>query len=158
FSPLAGAAMPPPASSTRSTKAKTSPANGAATPDPPKAQRTRGEKKQDQQQKQRRSHGKRKQRAAARAEGGRQTQQQAQEKAQAERGALPLVNRHAAGIDIGARSHWVCIDAEGEEADCVRECPTHTAGLQAILDGICSPCGRRWRAGSSTTNNGSSST
>jgi transposase len=47
--------------------------------------------------------------------------------------ALPVVNRHAAGADIGSRSHWVCIDADGDEAQCVREFAAHTDGLLALL-------------------------
>jgi transposase len=135
--------MTAPATSTASTKAKTAPGSGTATqtgkkgghavPDKPKAKRTRGEKNQAQQQQQRRSYSKRKQKAAARAEAAREIEQKAEEKAQTEMTVMPLVNRHAVGIDIGSRSHWVCIDADGEEGKCVREFPTHTEGLQAIL-------------------------
>lgn len=32
--------------------------------------------------------------------------------------SFSLVNPHAAGIDVGSRSHWVCV---GEGADCIRE-------------------------------------
>jgi transposase len=44
-------------------------------------------------------------------------------------GGLPLVERHAAGIDIGSRSHWVCIGPQAEP----REFPAHTEGLQDIV-------------------------
>jgi transposase len=135
--------MTAPVPSTRSPKAKTAPDSGTTTqtakagnhavPDKPKAKRSRGEKNQAQQQQQRRNHAKRKQRAAARVEAVREVEHKAQEQAQAEMAVMPLVNRHAAGIDIGSRSHWVCIDADGEEAQCVREFPAHTEGLQAIV-------------------------
>ncbi len=40
---------------------------------------------------------------------------------------------HAAGIDIGSRSHWVCVGFSSEAASClIREFPAHTAGLKAI--------------------------
>jgi transposase len=115
------------------TTTQTAKADYRSVPDKPKAKRSRGEKNQAQQQQQRRNHAKRKQRAAAHAEAVRQIEEKAQEQAQAEMAVMPLVNRHAAGIDIGSRSHWVCIDADGEEAHCVREFATHTEGLQAIL-------------------------
>jgi transposase len=129
---------------TRSPKTKTAAATAPtgkptqdAAPDKPKGKRTRGAKTQAQQQHQQRRHAKQKQRAAARAEQVRQVQEQAdareQAEAQTQMATMPVVNRHAAAADIGSRSHWVCIDADGEESKCVREFPTHTAGLQACL-------------------------
>src|SRR5688572_4865199 len=41
---------------------------------------------------------------------------------------LAVVQEHAAGIDIGSRSHWVCA---GEGA--AEEFPAHTDGLHAIV-------------------------
>jgi transposase len=47
--------------------------------------------------------------------------------------ALPVQHPHAAGIDIGSRSHWVCVGFTSEAASClIREFPAHTAGLRAI--------------------------
>jgi transposase len=47
--------------------------------------------------------------------------------------ALPVQHPHAAGIDIGSRSHWVCVGFTAEAASClIQEFPAHTAGLQAI--------------------------
>jgi transposase len=47
--------------------------------------------------------------------------------------ALPVQHPHAAGIDIGSRSHWVCVGFTTEAASCLtREFPAHTAGLKAI--------------------------
>jgi transposase len=126
-----------PSSSTRPSRAKSAPdkpkpsrtAKAGQPKDPP----SRGEKKQAQQQQQRQRHAKGKQRAKARVEDTCQAQQQAEAQAEREMAALPVIHRHAAGIDIGSRSHWVCVDADGDEAHCVREIPTHTQGLQAIL-------------------------
>jgi transposase len=121
----------------RSTKATTATTTQGRSPDKPKAKRSRGEKNQAQQQQQRKSHAKRKHNAAARAEQLRQAQAEAeakeQEQAQTKMATMPVVNRHAAGSDIGSRSHWVCIDADGDEKQCVREFPTHTEGLKEIL-------------------------
>src|SRR5262245_7954692 len=46
-------------------------------------------------------------------------------------GGLPVTNAHAAGVDVGSWSHWVCVGAD--EADDLREFPAHTDGLQALL-------------------------
>ncbi|MFM2437465.1 MAG: hypothetical protein RLZ55_274 [Actinomycetota bacterium] len=48
----------------------------------------------------------------------------------ADASALPVVRRHAAGIDVGDRTHWVCV---GEHPDDVREFPAHTAGLRELV-------------------------
>src|SRR5436309_4608087 len=56
---------------------------------------------------------------------------QQREAAQVE--ALPVQHPHAAGIDIGSRSHWVCVGFATEAGSClIQEFPAHTAGLQAI--------------------------
>jgi transposase len=47
--------------------------------------------------------------------------------------ALPVVHRHAAGIDVGDASHWVCVDATPDGADPVREFPAHTDGLRQLV-------------------------
>jgi transposase len=47
--------------------------------------------------------------------------------------ALPVQHLHAAGIDIGSRSHWVCVGFTTDTASClIREFPAHTEGLKAI--------------------------
>ena len=47
--------------------------------------------------------------------------------------ALPVQRPHAAGIDIGSRSHWVCAGFATEANSClIQEFPAHTAGLNAI--------------------------
>jgi transposase len=72
------------------------------------------------------AHSKRKARAHAKTAAARQAET-------AELNALPLRNRQAAGIDIGSRSHWVCVGfATAEHSDLVREFPAHTDGLHAL--------------------------
>jgi transposase len=74
----------------------------------------------------RQAYTRRKTRAKARSEALRQ-----KEAAQVE--ALPVQHPHAAGIDVGSRSHWVCVRFTTEANSCViKEFPAHTAGLKAI--------------------------
>src|SRR6266567_2569907 len=81
---------------------------------------------QAQAQAHRQAHNRRKDRAKAKSEALRQ-----KETAQVE--ALPVQRPHAAGIDIGSRSHWVCVGFTTDAASClIREFPAHTAGLKAI--------------------------
>src|SRR5262245_34937258 len=48
--------------------------------------------------------------------------------------ALPIAHRHAAGIDIGGSSHWVCVGfTRDDDPRLVRELPAHTAGLRQIV-------------------------
>jgi hypothetical protein len=75
---------------------------------------------------QRQAYRRRKARAKARSEARRQ-----EEAGRVE--ALPVQHPHAAGIDIGSRSHWVCVGFTTDAASClIREFPAHTAGLRAI--------------------------
>ena len=47
--------------------------------------------------------------------------------------ALPVLHPHAAGIDIGSRSHWVCVGFTSQAPSClIREFPAHTDGLKAL--------------------------
>jgi transposase len=71
-------------------------------------------------------HAKRKARAHAKAAATRQAESD-------ELVALPIRNRQAAGIDVGSRSHWVCIGFTTVlPSDLVREFPAHTDGLRAL--------------------------
>src|ERR1700732_2914977 len=82
--------------------------------------------KQAQAQAQRKAYERRKTRAKAKSEALHQ-----KEAAQVQ--ALPVLRPHAAGIDIGSRSHWVCVGFTTDAASClIREFPAHTEGLQAI--------------------------
>ena len=47
--------------------------------------------------------------------------------------SLPVQHSHAAGIDAGDASHWVCVDATPDGADTVGEFPAHTAGLRQLV-------------------------
>src|SRR5438128_4037303 len=90
-----------------------------APPPPPSAQ-------QAQAQAHRQAYTRRKTRAKVKSEALRQ-----REAAQVE--ALPVQHPHAAGIDIGSRSHWVCAGFSTEADSClIQEFPAHTAGLKAI--------------------------
>jgi transposase len=47
---------------------------------------------------------------------------------------LKVVNAHAAGIDIGSRSHWVCVGVPVDKAaEVVREFSAYTEGLHEIV-------------------------
>ena len=48
---------------------------------------------------------------------------------------MPIVHEHAAGIDVGDRSHWVCVDKTPDGSDPVREFPSHTPGLRRWCNG-----------------------
>src|SRR5215467_10068869 len=77
-------------------------------------------------QAQRQAYERRKTRAQAKNEALRQ-----QEAAQVQ--ALPVLRPHAAGIDVGSRSHWVCVGFTAEaDSGLIQEFPAHTAGLKAI--------------------------
>jgi transposase len=83
--------------------------------------------KHAQAQAQRQAYERRKARAKVKSEALRQ-----KEAAQVE--ALPVQHPHAAGIDIGSRSHWVCVGFSTEvDARLIQEFPAHTAGLKAIV-------------------------
>ena len=53
-----------------------------------------------------------------------------QAEAAAKLASLPVTHGHAAGIDVGDRTHWVCV---GEREEDVREFPAHTAGLRELV-------------------------
>jgi transposase len=79
-----------------------------------------------QAQAHRQAYKRRKTRAKAKSEALRQ-----KEAAQLE--ALPVQHPHAAGVDVGSRSHWVCVGFATEADPCLtREFPAHTDGLKAI--------------------------
>ena len=47
---------------------------------------------------------------------------------------LSVLNVHAAGIDIGSRSHWVCVGVSADkDADVIREFSASTEGLHALV-------------------------
>jgi len=73
-------------------------------------------------QAQRQAYHRRKTRAKDKSEALRQ-----KEAAQTE--ALPVQHSHAAGIDIGSRSHWVCVGFTTDaDSSLIREFPAHTDG------------------------------
>lgn len=46
---------------------------------------------------------------------------------------MPVQHPHAAGIDVGDTSHWVCVDHTPDGSDTVREFPAHTPGLRQLV-------------------------
>jgi transposase len=60
-----------------------------------------------------------------------QTQRQAEECAKL--ASMPVRHAHAAGIDVGDASHWVCVESAPDNADTVREFPAHTPGLRQLV-------------------------
>jgi transposase len=47
---------------------------------------------------------------------------------------LAVLNAHAAGIDIGSRSHWVCVGVSADkDAEVIREFSAYTEGLHEIV-------------------------
>jgi hypothetical protein len=75
-------------------------------------------------------------RAAAAAEvrrAGRQAEQVRRDAEEVARlAALPVQQGHAAGIDVGDASHWVCVGATPDGSSTVREFPAHTPGLRQL--------------------------
>ena len=56
-----------------------------------------------------------------------------QHQAQAKMTTMPIHNEHAAGIDVGDSSHWVCVNPTPDGSPTIREFPAHTAGLRQLL-------------------------
>jgi transposase len=79
--------------------------------------------------------------ASARAEAAAEVRRAARHAAQVRRAAedcaklaaLPVQHAHAAGIDVGDASHWVCVESTPDGADPVREFPAHTPGLRQLI-------------------------
>ncbi|MBA3580727.1 MAG: IS110 family transposase [Gemmatimonadaceae bacterium] len=61
-----------------------------------------------------------------------QLRQQAEAAAKLE--SMPVRNPHAAGIDVGDASHWVCVDSTPDGSNPIREFPAHTPGLRDLVD------------------------
>lgn len=51
----------------------------------------------------------------------------------AELESLPIANHHAAGLDVGDRTHWVCVAATPDGSPTTREFPAHTPGLRELV-------------------------
>ena len=47
--------------------------------------------------------------------------------------AMPVAHTHAAGIDVGDRTHWVCVERTPDGSDATREFPAHTPGLRQLV-------------------------
>jgi transposase len=60
-----------------------------------------------------------------------QTRRQAEDCARL--AALPVSHPHAAGVDVGDQSHWVCVESTPDCSDTIREFPAHSAGLRQLV-------------------------
>ena len=47
--------------------------------------------------------------------------------------SMPVRNPHAAGIDVGDRTHWVCVEHTPDGSAATREFPAHTPGLRDLM-------------------------
>jgi len=47
--------------------------------------------------------------------------------------AMPVQHPHAAGIDVGDSTHWVCVVSTPDNSPTVREFPAHTPGLRELV-------------------------
>ena len=63
----------------------------------------------------------------------REAQLQQAAEAAAKIDAMPVAHAHAAGIDVGDRTHWVCVEKTPDGSDPIREFPAHTPGLRQLV-------------------------
>ena len=56
-----------------------------------------------------------------------------QAEAAAKLASLPVRHPHAAGIDVGDASHWVCVESTPDGSNPIREFPAHTPGLRDLM-------------------------
>ena len=100
---------------------------------------SRGERQQARKQQEQAQHKKARQKIKKRVD-EKQVQMQAQRQAiqaqqhvdaEAKMMQMPILNVHAAGIDVGDRSHWVCV-GPNPNTD-IREFPSHTQGLKELV-------------------------
>ena len=47
--------------------------------------------------------------------------------------SLPVQNPQAAGIDVGDRTHWICVESTPDGSPTTREFPAHTPGLRELV-------------------------
>lgn len=115
----------------------TKPQAKAGTPPTSRGQRRHARKAEDMAQ-HKKAREKTRQRAEKRAEDLKAGQQAEIDKQHAEAepkmAQMPIVHEHVAGIDVGDRSHWVCVDKTPDGSDTVREFPSHTPGLRRLMD------------------------
>lgn len=63
----------------------------------------------------------------------RKARMQQEAEAAAKLDAMPVAHAHAAGIDVGDRTHWVCVEKTPDGSDPIREFPAHTPGLRQLV-------------------------
>jgi transposase len=115
---------------TKASTAQATPPRPQTSADKPKAhakQRATAQTTKAKTQPHAKAYQQRKARAQTKAEAQRQAER---DKVQ----ALPLCNGHAAGVDIGQQSHWVCVGFTADsQDDLIREFPAHTDGLRQLV-------------------------
>ena len=89
---------------------------------------------QQEQEHQREARKKIRERAALRQAEFHARQEHESLQAQAKMTAMPIHHEHAAGIDVGDASHWVCVGNHPDGTPNVREFPPHTAGLRQLVE------------------------
>ena len=101
-------------------------------PSPSRGQRRQARQADEQQQKlkaRKRQQQKRQAQRAQRVAQEAQAHLQAQEKL----ATLPIVHSHAAGIDVGDATHWVCVEQTPDGTPRVREFSAMTHGLREMI-------------------------
>ena len=56
-----------------------------------------------------------------------------QAEAAAKLASMPVRHPHAAGIDVGDTSHWVCVEHTPDGSNPIREFPALTHGLRELI-------------------------
>lgn len=120
----------------KTTAAKNTAAAKPDKPDPSKPA-TRSQRRQarqlDKQAKQKNTRQRQKQQQRTQAAEKVVVEAQAQLDAQEKMATLPICNTHAAGIDVGDETHWVCIESTPDGSDNVREFSAMTCGLKDLV-------------------------
>jgi transposase len=129
------------AARTKAARPKTTTATGArrkstvrakTTPSPSRGQRRQARQAAEQQQQQKARKRQQQKRQAKRAQRVAQ-EAQAHLQAQEQLATLPIVHRHAAGIDVGDASHWVCDEQTPDGGPRVREFSAMSHGLRELI-------------------------
>jgi transposase len=117
---------------TAATGARRKSTNPAATAQSPSRGQRRQARQAEEQQKQKTRQRQQQKRQAQRAQRVAQ-EAQAHLQAQEKLATLPIVHSHAAGIDVGDASHWVCVEQTPDGAPRVREFSAMTHGLREMI-------------------------
>jgi transposase len=126
----AKAVRPKSTAATGARRKRTDPTGTAKSPS--RGQRRQARQAEELQQKQKARKRQQQKRQAKRAQRVAQ-EAQAHLQAQEKLATLPIVHRHAAGIDVGDASHWVCVEQTPDGTPRVREFSAMTHGLREMI-------------------------